>query len=66
MGPDNTVVVADSSNHRVQIFDEHGQNRWDESQGDLEKYISGSGSGWEVTAMGRESLTAWQEWQSTG
>ena len=28
MGPDNTVVVADSSNHRVQIFDEHGQNRF--------------------------------------
>ena len=28
VGPDNTVVVADSSNHRVQIFDEHGQNRF--------------------------------------
>ena len=27
VGPDNTVVVADSSNHRVQIFDELGQNR---------------------------------------
>ena len=37
VGPDNTVVVADSSNHRVQIFDEHGQNRWDESDGNLEK-----------------------------
>merc|ERR1719153_189563 len=28
VGPDNTVVVADSSNHRVQIFDEQGQNRF--------------------------------------
>merc|ERR1712226_686887 len=27
VGPDNTVVVADSSNHRVQIFDEHGEHR---------------------------------------
>jgi len=28
VGPDNNVVVADSSNHRVQIFDEQGQNRF--------------------------------------
>jgi len=28
VGPDNTIVVADSSNHRVQIFDEQGQNRF--------------------------------------
>ena len=52
MGPDNTVVVADSSNHRVQIFDEHGQNRWDESDGNLEKkhfwfrfWLGGYGNG---------------------
>lgn len=24
VGPDNTIVVADSSNHRVQVFDENG------------------------------------------
>jgi len=28
VGPDNTIVVADSSNHRVQIFDQQGQNRF--------------------------------------
>lgn len=24
MGPDNSIVVADSSNHRVQVFDANG------------------------------------------
>ena len=24
MGPDNAIVVADSSNHRVQVFDQQG------------------------------------------
>jgi len=28
VGADNTIIVADSSNHRVQIFDEHGQTRF--------------------------------------
>merc|ERR1711872_651310 len=28
VGPDNTIIVADSSNHRVQIFDETGQTRF--------------------------------------
>lgn len=28
MGPDNSIVVADSSNHRVQVFNEHGQHRF--------------------------------------
>jgi len=28
VGADNTIIVADSSNHRVQIFDENGQNRF--------------------------------------
>jgi len=27
VGPDNTIVVADSSNHRVQIFNEGGEHR---------------------------------------
>ena len=27
VGPDNSIVVADSSNHRVQIFNEQGQHR---------------------------------------
>ncbi|ROT62087.1 putative RING finger protein nhl-1 [Penaeus vannamei] len=25
VGPDNSIVVADSSNHRVQVFDQHGK-----------------------------------------
>lgn len=25
MGPDNSIVVADSSNHRVQVFDVNGK-----------------------------------------
>ena len=28
VGPDNSIVVADSSNHRVQVFNEHGQHRF--------------------------------------
>jgi tripartite motif-containing protein 71 len=28
VGADNTIVVADSSNHRVQIFNENGQHRF--------------------------------------
>ena len=28
VGPDNAIVVADSSNHRVQVFNEHGQHRF--------------------------------------
>ena len=28
VGPDNSIVVADSSNHRVQIFNEQGQHRF--------------------------------------
>merc|ERR1711872_1212116 len=28
VGADNTIIVADSSNHRVQIFDETGQTRF--------------------------------------
>ena len=36
VGPDNTIVVADSSNHRIQIFDEQGQNRF---------WIGGYGNG---------------------
>ena len=27
VGPDNAIVVADSSNHRVQVFNEQGQHR---------------------------------------
>ena len=36
VGPENNIVVADSSNHRIQIFDDQGQNRF---------WIGGYGNG---------------------
>ena len=57
VGPDNAIVVADSSNHRVQVFNEHGQHRFRFELIVMSRVyktgVSGSGSG---TSNGGMSL----------
>ena len=68
VGPDNAIVVADSSNHRVQVFNEHGQHRFRFELIVMSRVyktgVSGSGSG---TSNGGMSLVfaPLQIWEKT-